>query len=91
MAFLKKELLENEIAILQLSSHSSFFNALQPLGLYTTKLFKYRTAGVREYWIVDADKSRVMVYNFYQDGKLQKPKKHFCCKYLKILVLWPVY
>ena len=34
---------------------------------YTTKLFKYRAAGVREYWIVDADKSRVMVYNFYQD------------------------
>lgn len=29
--------------------------------------FKYRAAGVREYWIVDADKSRVMVYNFYQD------------------------
>jgi len=34
---------------------------------YTTKLFKYRTAGVREYWIVDAEKTRVMVYNFYQD------------------------
>ena len=34
---------------------------------YTTKLFKYRAAGVREYWIVDADRSRVMVYNFYQD------------------------
>ena len=34
---------------------------------YTTKLFKYRSAGVREYWIVDADKTRVMVYNFYQD------------------------
>lgn len=31
---------------------------------YTTKLFKYRTAGVKEYWIVDADKNRVMVYNF---------------------------
>ncbi len=34
---------------------------------YTTKLFKYRTAGVREYWVVDADKSRVMVYNFTAD------------------------
>ena len=34
---------------------------------YTTKLFKYRSAGVREYWIVDADKTRVMVYNFHQD------------------------
>ena len=35
---------------------------------YTTKLFKYRTAGVREYWIVDADKNRVMVYTFDVDG-----------------------
>ena len=34
---------------------------------YTTKLFKYRSAGVREYWIVDAEKSRVSVYNFIQD------------------------
>ncbi len=34
---------------------------------YTTKLFKYRSAGVREYWIVDAEKTRVMVYNFHQD------------------------
>ena len=31
---------------------------------YYTKLFKYRTAGVREYWIVDPDKNRVTVYNF---------------------------
>ena len=29
---------------------------------YYTKLFKYRTAGVREYWIVDPDKKRVTVY-----------------------------
>ena len=35
---------------------------------YTTKLFKYRTAGVREYWIVDPDKNRVMVYTFDVDG-----------------------
>lgn len=34
---------------------------------YTTKLFKYRSAGVREYWLVDAEKTRVMVYNFIQD------------------------
>ena len=34
---------------------------------YTTKLFKYRSAGVREYWLVDAEKTRVMVYNFTQD------------------------
>lgn len=31
---------------------------------YFTKLFKYRNAGVREYWIVDPDKNRIMVYNF---------------------------
>ena len=31
---------------------------------YTTKLFKYRTAGVREYWIVDAEKNRVTAYTF---------------------------
>ena len=31
---------------------------------YYTKLFKYRTAGVREYWIVDSEKNRILVYNF---------------------------
>lgn len=31
---------------------------------YILKLFQYRSAGVREYWIVDPDKNRVMVYNF---------------------------
>lgn len=31
---------------------------------YMTKLFKYRTAGVREYWIVDKQKNRITVYNF---------------------------
>lgn len=31
---------------------------------YFTKLFKYRTAGVREYWIVDPDKKRITVYDF---------------------------
>ncbi len=31
---------------------------------YFTKLFKYRTAGIREYWIVDPMKELVMVYRF---------------------------
>ena len=31
---------------------------------YYTKLFKYRTAGIREYWIVDPEKNRILVYNF---------------------------
>lgn len=31
---------------------------------YFTKLFKYRTAGVREYWLVDPDKNRILVYSF---------------------------
>lgn len=34
---------------------------------YYIKLFKYRTTGVREYWIVDSIKQRVMVYNFEYD------------------------
>ena len=34
---------------------------------YSTKLFKYRTAGVREYWIVDPAKDRTMVCNFEID------------------------
>ena len=33
---------------------------------YYTKLFKYRTAGVREYWIVDPSKNLIIVYNFEQ-------------------------
>ncbi len=28
------------------------------------KLFKYRSAGVREYWVVDSDKNRITVYDF---------------------------
>ena len=31
---------------------------------YYTKLFKYRTAGVREYWIVDPSKNQIIVYDF---------------------------
>lgn len=35
---------------------------------YFTKLFKYRTAGVREYWIVDSLKQRVTVYFFEKES-----------------------
>ncbi|MCD8365590.1 MAG: Uma2 family endonuclease [Clostridiales bacterium] len=31
---------------------------------YMIKLFKYRSAGVREYWIVDPEKDRILIYNF---------------------------
>lgn len=34
---------------------------------YFVKLFKYRNAGVREYWIVDEKKKRTMVYNFEKE------------------------
>ena len=34
---------------------------------YYTKLFKYRTAKVKEYWIVDPEKDRIMVYTFSSD------------------------
>ena len=32
------------------------------------KLLKYKNAGVREYWIVDTDKERVICYFFEEDG-----------------------
>ena len=35
---------------------------------YFTKLFKYRTAGVREYWIVDYERNLVTVYDFQNDN-----------------------
>jgi len=34
---------------------------------YYTKLFKYRTAGVREYWIVDPEKEIVTIYSFEKE------------------------
>lgn len=34
---------------------------------YNKKLFKYRAAGVREYWIVDPMKQQITVYNFEHD------------------------
>lgn len=36
----------------------------------TIKLSKYMNAGVREYWIVDIEKQRVLVYNWEQDDVL---------------------
>ncbi len=35
---------------------------------YFTKLFKYRTAGVKEYWIVDYERNLVMVYDFQNNS-----------------------
>lgn len=35
---------------------------------YYIKLFKYRTAGVKEYWIVDGDKNRITVYDFKNES-----------------------
>ena len=34
---------------------------------YFKKLFKYRTAGAREYWIVDPIKNQILVYRFEQE------------------------
>jgi Uma2 family endonuclease len=35
---------------------------------YSTKVFKYRSAGIREYWIVDPDKKRITVWDFINDN-----------------------
>lgn len=34
---------------------------------YYKKLFQYRMAGVREYWIIDSEKETVMVYRFEKE------------------------
>lgn len=39
---------------------------------YLLKLFKYRSAGVREYWIVDIAKNRITVYNFEHDYSIEE-------------------
>lgn len=38
---------------------------------YYKKLFKYRTAGVREYWVADPDREIVTVYNFERDTMVE--------------------
>ena len=40
-----------------------------PQNDYGIKLFKYRTAGVREYWIVNPQKNSVMVYDLEKEEK----------------------
>ena len=34
---------------------------------YGVELFKYRSAGVREYWIVDPEKQRTTIYRYEED------------------------
>ena len=34
---------------------------------YLLKLFKYRTAGVREYWIINPEKRVVSVYSWIEE------------------------
>ena len=40
---------------------------------YYKKLFKYRTAGVREYWVADPDRKMVTVYSFEKDSMEEYP------------------
>lgn len=40
---------------------------------YYKKLFKYRTAGLREYWVVDPERKIVTVYNFEKDFMEEYP------------------
>ena len=39
-----------------------------PQNDYGIKLFKYRTSGVREYWIINPQKNSIMVYDL-EEGK----------------------
>ncbi|MCM1124545.1 MAG: Uma2 family endonuclease [Eubacterium sp.] len=40
---------------------------------YFKKLFKYRTAGVKEYWVADPDREIITVYDFQQDTMSEYP------------------
>lgn len=42
---------------------------------YSIKLFKYRSSGVREYWIVDPDKNRITVWNF-EEASMESIEKY---------------
>ena len=34
------------------------------------KMNKYRECGVREYWVIDYDKDKIIKYNFEKDGEI---------------------
>lgn len=38
---------------------------------YNQKLFLYRTAGVREYWIVDREKNRITAYDLEKEDSIE--------------------
>ena len=38
---------------------------------YNKKLFLYRTAGVREYWIVDREKNRITAYDLEKEDSIE--------------------
>ena len=40
--------------------------------IHLLKLLKYRSCGVKEYWIVDPEKDRVIVYNFTGDESINE-------------------
>ncbi len=44
---------------------------------YGTKLFKYRTAGVLEYWIVDPSDKSILIYDFHEKTKESAEKYTF--------------
>lgn len=51
---------------------------------YFTKLFKYRSAGVREYWIVDPTREVVTVYRFEKETMEQYSfKKIYRLEFMK--------
>ena len=47
------------------SSYEPYINHIRD---YYKKLFKYRTAGVREYWVVDPERKVTTVYQFEDDS-----------------------